>query len=249
MRGGKKNFRRRVPSQRTNINGRIRAREVRVVGSDGSQLGVLPLNKAIELAKKEGVDLVEVAANARPPVCRLIDYGKYRYEQSKKKKENKKAQSANKIKEVQLRPNIDPHDLDVKKHRAVDFLCNDMKVRIILRYRGREMAHQEIGMQLIRKFVDDLQIFGHSDGTPKKMGRRVSVLINPLPKQKRAPNPYKSPPPEDLDDDDFEDDDDHHDDEHDHDHDLDDHDDSETSSSPDEFTNSPFDSIESPEDK
>ncbi len=237
MRGGKKNFRRRGPSQRTNINGRIRAREVRVVGTDGSQLGVLPLNKAIELAKKEGVDLVEVAAQARPPVCRLIDYGKYRYEQSKKKKENKKAQSANKIKEVQLRPNIDPHDLEVKKHRAVDFLCQDMKVRIILRYRGREMAHQEIGMSLIRKFVDDLEIFGHADGYPKKMGRRVSVLINPLPKQKRAPNPYKSPPPEEIEEEDYDDDDDHIEEE------------SEDSNENDQFTNNPFDSIESPEDK
>ena len=239
MRGGNKKFQRRGFTQRTNINGRIRAREVRVVGTDGSQLGVLAINKAIELAKKEGVDLVEVASKAKPPVCRLIDYGKYRYEQSKKKKENKKAQSANKIKEVQLRPNIDPHDLEVKRHRAVDFLCQEMKVRIILRYRGREMAHQEIGMQLIRKFVDGLEIFGHADGYPKKMGRRVSVLINPLPKQKRALNPYKTPPPEDIEDEEF-DDDDEDGLEEELDQDQDD-------SSDDQFTNSPFDAIESPD--
>lgn len=182
---------RRFPSNQpyVRVNGKIRAREVRVVDDDGQQLGVLSLADAINLARSKGVDLVEVAANANPPVCRIVDYGKYRYEQSKKDKESKKHQHANKVKEVQLRPGIDPHDFGVKLQHAIDFLCEDMKVKVTLRFRGREMAHQEIGYSQINKFIQEVAPFAHPDAPPKMIGRGINVMLSPLPRNKRAKNP------------------------------------------------------------
>jgi translation initiation factor IF-3 len=171
------------------VNGKIRAREVRVVGEDGKQLGVLPLSEAINQARQKGVDLVEIAPNATPPVCRIIDFGKYRYEMAKKDKESKKHQHANKVKEVQLSPGIDPHDFSVKFMRAVDFLCDEMKVKVALKFRGREMAHQEVGFQRVNKFLQDLIPWGHADFTPKLAGRSIHVMISPLPRAKRAKHP------------------------------------------------------------
>jgi translation initiation factor IF-3 len=174
------------------INGKIRAREVRVVGDEGKQLGVMALGEALALARNQGVDLVEIAANAVPPVCRLVDFGKFRYEQAKKDKESKKHQHANKVKEVQLSPKIDPHDLGVKISHAVDFLCEDMKVKVTLKFRGREMAHKEVGFQVINKFLQDIMPFGHRDFEPKLVGRGIHVMITPLPRNKRAKNPRQT---------------------------------------------------------
>lgn len=171
------------------VNGKIRAREVRVVSSAGEQLGVLPLNEAISMARNQGVDLVEVAPNATPPVCRLVDYGKFRYEQAKKEKETKKQQSAHKVKEIQLSPSIDPHDFSFKLAHAIDFLCEDMKVKVTLRFRGREMAHQEYGFQKVEEFIKDLAPFGNPDAPIRKVGRGINVMISPLPRSKRAKNP------------------------------------------------------------
>jgi translation initiation factor IF-3 len=171
------------------VNGKIRAREVRVIGVDGKQLGVLSLGEAINMARANGVDLVEIAASATPPVCRLVDFGKFRYEQSKKDKESKKHQHANKVKEIQLSPKIDPHDLGVKLSHAIDFLCEEMKVKIVLKFRGREMAHTEFGFQLIQKFLTDTTPWGHPDSTPKLVGRAINVMLSPLPRNKRAKNP------------------------------------------------------------
>jgi translation initiation factor IF-3 len=171
------------------VNGKIRAREVRVIGTDGKQLGVLALGDALNMARAAGVDLVEIAANATPPVCRLVDYGKYRYEQAKRDKESKKHQHANKVKEVQLSPKIDPHDLGVKIEHAIDFLSEDMKVKITLKFRGREMAHTEIGFQVIHKFLAEVAPFGHPDFQAKLIGRGINVMISPLPRNKRAKNP------------------------------------------------------------
>ncbi|MFM8360033.1 MAG: translation initiation factor IF-3, partial [Verrucomicrobiota bacterium] len=122
------------------INGRIKAREVRVIGQGGQQVGVLDLPAALALARQQGVDLVEIAPNAQPPVCRLVDYGKFKYELAKKERDAKKHQHANLVKELQLTPRIDPHDLGIKMHHAIDFLCEDMKIKVSLRFRGREMA-------------------------------------------------------------------------------------------------------------
>jgi translation initiation factor IF-3 len=171
------------------VNGKIRAREVRVIGTNGKQVGVLSLGDALTMARANGVDLVEVAANATPPVCRLVDYGKFRYEQAKKEKESKKHQHASTVKEIQLSPRIDPHDLSVKIGHAVDFLCEDMKVKITLKFRGREMAHTEFGFQVVQKVMADLAPYGHPDLEPKLVGRGINVMISPLPRNKRAKNP------------------------------------------------------------
>lgn len=171
------------------INGKIRAREVRVIGIDGQQLGVMPLSDAIRQAQSHGVDLVEIAAAANPPVCRIVDFGKFRYEQAKKDKESKKHQHANKVKEVQLSPGIDPHDFGVKLNHAIDFLCEDMKVKVTLKFRGREMAHKEFGFQQVKKFIADLAPWGHPDFEPKLIGKGINAMISPLPRNKRARHP------------------------------------------------------------
>lgn len=175
------------------INGKIRAREVRVIGADGGQLGVISLSDAMTLARQHGVDLVEIAPTANPPVCRLIEYGKWRYEQSKKDKESKKHQHANKVKEVQLSPKIDPHDLSIKVSHAIGFLCEDMKVKVALKFRGREMAHTEFGFQVVNKLLQEIAPFGHPDFQPKLIGRGIHVMITPLPRNKRAKNPNALP--------------------------------------------------------
>lgn len=171
------------------INGKIRAREVRVIGPEGNQVGILTLGDAINMARQHSVDLVEIAPNATPPVCRLVDYGKYRYEQSKKDKESKKHQHANRVKEVQLSANIDPHDFGVKAAHSIDFLCEDMKVKVSLRFRGREMAHTEFGFQVIEKFTKEVAPWGHPDAPAKLVGRSINMMFSPLPRNKRAKHP------------------------------------------------------------
>src|SRR4030095_2638173 len=156
---------------------------------DNKQLGVLSLGEALTLARNHGVDLVEIAPNANPPVCRLVDFGKFRYEQAKRDKESKKHQHATRVKEVQLSPKIDPHDLSVKVEHAIDFLCEDMKVKVSLRFRGREMAHTEFGFDVIKKFCSETAPFGHQDFEPKLIGRGINVMVSPIPRNKRAKNP------------------------------------------------------------
>jgi translation initiation factor IF-3 len=174
------------------VNGKIRAREVRVIGADGKQLGVLSLGDALTQARANGVDLVEIAPNATPPVCRLVDYGKFRYEQAKREKESRKHQHATKVKEVQLSPKIDPHDLSVKLEHAIGFLCEDMKVKVTLKFRGREMAHTEFGFQVVQKFLAEIAPYGHQDFEPKLIGRGINVMITPLPRNKRAKGPQQT---------------------------------------------------------
>lgn len=174
------------------VNGKIRAREVRVIGLEGNQLGILTLSDAINLARANGVDLVEIAPNANPPVCRVVDFGKYRYEQAKKEKESKKHQHTNKVKEIQLSANIDPHDFGVKLQHAIDFMSEDMKVKVTLRFRGREMAHKEFGFQQIEKFIKEVALWGHPDAQPKLIGKGINLMLSPLPKNKRAKNPKQA---------------------------------------------------------
>ncbi len=159
---------------------------------DDKQLGIFPLNEALNMARQHAVDLVEISSTATPPVCRLVDFGKYRYEQAKKEKESKKHQHASTVKEVQLSPRIDPHDLGVKINHAVDFLCEDMKVKVALKFRGREMAHTEFGFQVINQFLAAIAPFGHQDFDPKLIGRNINVMISPLPRNKRARNPRQA---------------------------------------------------------
>ena len=171
------------------VNGKIRAREVRVIGTQGNQLGILSLGEALTLARADGLDLVEIAPNATPPVCRIVDYGKFRYEQAKRDKESRKHQHATKVKEVQLSPKIDPHDLGVKLDHAIGFLSEDMKVKVTLKFRGREMAHTEFGFQVVQKFLLDLAAYGHPDFEPNLVGRGINAMITPLPRNKRAKSP------------------------------------------------------------
>lgn len=173
------------------VNGKIRAREVRVVSAEKKQLGVFLLNDAIKMARDEGVDLVEISPTANPPVCQLIEFGKFRYEQAKKEKESKKHNHASIVKEVQLSPRIDPHDLGIKVAHAIEFLCEDMKVKVALKFRGREMAHTDIGFDVIRNFLEKISPYGQRDFEPKLVGKGITVMVTPLPRNKRAKNPNK----------------------------------------------------------
>lgn len=167
------------------VNGKIRATEVRLIGENGEQLGVITLNAALQMSRDKGLDLVEIAANAVPPVCRIIDFGKYKYEQQKKDKDSKKHSHASKLKEIQLRPTIDPHDFEFKLNHAIEFLGADMKVKIVLRFRGREMAHTEFGTKAVHTFIEKTAAYGKADSIPKIVGRSISVIITPLPKNRR----------------------------------------------------------------
>ena len=188
-----RSFHAREPLHRR--NGKIRAREVRVIDDLKEQRGVMSLSEALQLARSKGLDLIEIAPNATPPVCRIVDYGKFQYEESKRSKESR--QSANRMKELQISPTIDPHDLGVKREHAIQFLCDDMKVRIKLRFRGRQKAHKEIGFELMNQFVKEVALYGQADSPPKMVGDRdLNVLISPLPRNKRAKNPHPDPAPE-----------------------------------------------------
>jgi len=171
-------------------NGKIRAREVRVLDETKQALGVMPLGDALRLALSRGMDLIEIAPTATPPVCRIMEYGKFQYEESKKKKESQARQPANQMKELQLTANIDPHDFGVKLNHAIEFLCDDMKVRIKLRFRGRQRAHKEFGFEVVNKFILEAAAYGRADAPPKMLGDRdLNVIISPLPRDKRARRP------------------------------------------------------------
>jgi translation initiation factor IF-3 len=186
-----RSFHSREPLHRR--NGKIRAREVRVIDDARQQLGVMSLNEALRLARGKGLDLIEVAPNATPPVCRIADYGKFLYEEAKRGKGSHACQSASRMKEVQISPAIDPHDLATKRDHAIQFLCDDMKVRVKLRFRGRQKAHKEIGFEVVNKFLKEVSPYGQADSPPKMLGDRdLHVVLSPLPRAKRAQNPRSS---------------------------------------------------------
>lgn len=179
-------------------NGKIRAREVRVIDETKQQLGVMPLGDALRLAQSRGLDLIEISPNAVPPVCRIVDYGKFQYEEAKRGRESRSRQSASKVKELQLSAGIDPHDFSVKLDHAIRFLCDDIKVHLKLRFRGRQKVHKELGFDLMNKFIKDSAQYGQPDAPPKMLGDRdLNVIISPLPSSKRGkpPRPTVPPPP------------------------------------------------------
>ncbi|HML95220.1 MAG TPA: translation initiation factor IF-3 [Thermodesulfobacteriota bacterium] len=159
------------------INQRIRAREVRLIGEDGQQLGVVPIKEALAMSEERGVDLVEVAANANPPVCRMMDFGKYKYEL--KKQANAKKQKTHTIKEIKFRPNIGGHDLDVKIGRIREFLEDENKAKIRIFFRGREIVHPEIGRALANKILERVADIGGIDMPPKLEGKNLIMVISP----------------------------------------------------------------------
>lgn len=189
----------------TPVNERIRASKVRVVAPNGEQLGVMNTKEAVDLAKSRGLDLVEIAAKADPPVCKIVDYGKYKYEQAKLKKGQPK--TTTKQKEVKFRIGTDEHDYNIKCGRAENFLDQGHKVRVALQFRGRENAHKEMGVVMLNRVKDDLVGMANCDQLPRIAGRSCSMLLTPLPKDQRK-RKFKIVHGELVDDeDDYEDDD------------------------------------------
>jgi translation initiation factor IF-3 len=169
----------------TRVNERIRIREVRLIDEAGEQVGIIATRDALEMARERGLDLVEVAPNAVPPVCRLMDYGKFRYEQSRKERESRRNQHVIELKEVRIRPKIDDHDLETKGRQAAKFLDAGDKVKLTVLFRGREMAHPDIGKGLLDQLADMLRPHGTIETTPRLEGRAMIMMMNPL-KQKQT---------------------------------------------------------------
>jgi translation initiation factor IF-3 len=161
------------------VNENIRAREVRVIDENGEQLGVMIPREALRIARERGLDLVEVAPNARPPVCRVMDYGKYMYEKSKKERESRKNQKTVKIKEVRISPKIDDHDFSVRVKNAVGFLQKGNKVKATVRFRGREIVHADIGKKLLEDLAEFVQDYAVVERDPKVEGRNMIMILAP----------------------------------------------------------------------
>ena len=159
------------------INEQIRDREVRLIGADGEQIGVVSSREAQKIADEAGLDLVKIAPNAKPPVCKVIDYGKYRYEMARKDKEAKKKQKTVELKEIRLSPNIDTNDLNTKMNAAKKFLAKGNKVKITLRFRGREMAHMSSSKHILDDFAENLSDIAVVEKAPKVEGRSIGMVL------------------------------------------------------------------------
>ena len=160
------------------VNERIKGKEVRLVGEKGEQLGIVPVFEALETAKKQSLDLVEVAPTATPPVCRLLDYGKYKYEQSKKEREQRKVQKITLLREVRVRPKIDTHDFDAKARLVRKLLGEGDKVKVTVMFRGREITHQDIGLKLLKRMAETMEEIASIEGHPSMEGRKSREFSN-----------------------------------------------------------------------
>lgn len=161
------------------VNKEIRAPKVRVIGSAGEQIGIMTPREALALADEEGLDLVEVVASSDPPVCKIINYGKFRYDQTKKEKESKKSQHQIKVKEIKVKPNIDSHDFDTKLKQLRDFVVKGNKVKLTCTFRGREMAHTEVGEAVVRKMLAAVEDIATPEAPLKLMGRSMVTVLAP----------------------------------------------------------------------
>jgi len=166
-------------------NNEIRARELRVVSSTGEQLGVMPLAQALELAADQELDLIEIVATSVPPVAKIMQYSKFRYDQTKREKENKKSQHQVKVKEIKLSPNIGEHDFDVKLRQAKSFLEEGNKVKVTIQFRGREMAHPELGAKLMQRAIATVQEVAIVETPSKMFGRMLTMILAPFTKKKK----------------------------------------------------------------
>ncbi len=179
----RKSFQREVEtikdSKLTRVNRMIRIPRVMVVDEDGEQLGVLETNEAIAIAEDRGLDLVEVAPTARPPVCKIMDYGKFKYEQAKKAKKAKQASHTVKVKTIQFRPKTDDHDYNFKKRHIISFLEAGHKVKVVMRFRGREISHLDLAMEFLNHLVGEVEEFGVPETRPKREGRLITFIIAP----------------------------------------------------------------------
>jgi translation initiation factor IF-3 len=164
------------------VNSKIRAPEVRLIGADGENIGVVHPAKAMQLAEEAELDLVEISPNATPPVCKIMDYGKFKYETQKRESEARKKQKIIEVKEVKFRPNTDTHDYEVKMRNVYKFLEKGDKVKVTLRFRGREMAHLNLGRELLERVAEDVKKMGKVENMPKMEGRQMIMMIGPLPR-------------------------------------------------------------------
>ncbi len=162
------------------MNDRIRCPEIRLIGAEGENLGVVTPERGLELAEQADLDLVEISPNANPPVCKIMDFGKFKYETQKREAEARKNQKVIEVKEVKFRPNTDTHDYDVKMRNVVKFLEKGDKVKVTLRFRGREMAHQNLGRELLERVAEDVQEIGKVENMPKMEGRQMVMMIGPV---------------------------------------------------------------------
>jgi translation initiation factor IF-3 len=167
------------------INRKIRALEVRVIDEDGQQAGVMPIREALALAEERGLDLVEISPNAAPPVCKVIDYGKFRYDQTKREKESRKAQHQIKVKEVKLKPNIDDHDFMTKLKAAQQFLLKGDKVKVSCFFRGREMAYPQLGEKVVKRMCEELAAIAQIESPLKHFGRSIICVLAPTSSKKK----------------------------------------------------------------
>lgn len=174
------------------INREIRADRVRVISESGEQVGIMFLREALARAEEVGLDLVEISPAAKPPVVKIVDYGKFRYHQQKKEKDSKKAQVQIRVKEVKLKPNIDEHDFQTKLKHARDFILKGNKVRISIMFRGREMLHIDLGEKVVDRFCCALSDIATIEAVPKLMGRTMSTVLAPSGKKPKASNPSTS---------------------------------------------------------
>ena len=168
-----------IISKEIRINEEVRCKEVRLIDDAGQQLGVMPPREAAKIAAEKGLDLVEIAPTANPPVCRIMDYGKYRYEQSKREKEAKKNQKVISVKEVKLRPNIEDHDFQTKARNAAKFLAGGDKVKVTIMFRGREITHPELGQELCERFAEELSGVSRVEKPAKVEGRNMIMILAP----------------------------------------------------------------------
>lgn len=174
------------------VNYEINAPEVRLIGMKGEQIGIITLESAISLAEEAEIDLVEIAPTAKPPVCRLMDYGKFRYQESKKKHEAKLKQKQVQIKEVKFRPNTDDSDYNIKLRNLIGFLAEGDKAKVTLRFRGREMAHQEFGIRLLERVKSDLDTYATVEQFPRMEGRQMVMVLSPKKKEVKTAKPKET---------------------------------------------------------
>ncbi|MBA2792823.1 MAG: translation initiation factor IF-3 [Thermoleophilaceae bacterium] len=191
-------FDRRPPDRdETRTNERIRVREVRLVGDDGNQIGVVSIEDALKYAQERDLDLVEVAAEAKPPVCRVLDYSKFKYEQEQKAKQARKHQKTVNVREIKLRPKIADNDYETKKNHVIRFLSGDDRVKITIMFRGREQTHPERGVNLLMRLAEDVAELGTIEQRPIQDGRNMTMLLAPAPKKvaEESPAAEDAPPP------------------------------------------------------
>ncbi|MGN0457160.1 MAG: translation initiation factor IF-3 [Acutalibacteraceae bacterium] len=170
-----------ISKQELQINEEIRDKELRVINSDGTQLGIMALNNALKLAAEQNLDLVKIAPQAKPPVCKIMDYGKYRFEQAKREKEARKNQKVIDIKEIRLSLNIDTHDFNTKLSHAKKFIASGNKVKVSIRFRGREMGHPEIGSEIMKRFAASCEDVANVEKPAKLEGRSMIMFLAPKP--------------------------------------------------------------------